>query len=82
MWWWLLGALCVGALITVSVVGTINKEKARQKLQQNQMNDAIVEAVNRNTNEVKLKDLKSGQEMLIQGDAVSSELRVGSKIYC
>ncbi len=81
MFWWLLGAIAACALITVVVSGIIDKEKAKKKMAENQMKNAIVEAVNKNTNEVKLKDLGSGQEMVIQGDGVSSELRVGLKLY-
>lgn len=82
MFWWLVGALCVGAIITVVVIGEITKAKAKQKMAENGLKNAMVEAVYHNTNEVKLKDLDSGQEMMVQGDGISSELRVGTKIYC
>lgn len=76
------GSAAVCALIEVIVEGIITKRKAQEKArQQEDMKDAFVEMVNKNTNEVKLKDMKSGKSFTMRGDGIADEVRVGMKLF-
>ena len=82
--WRLLGALLLGAIavgVTAYVVkGIIDKRKLQQAMRDNEIRDALIDTVDRYAHKVKLKDLKNGKYLEVQGDEVSSEIYEGLRI--
>lgn len=82
--WRLLGALLLGAIavgVTAYVVkGIIDKRRLQQAMRDNEIRDALIDTVDRYAHKVKLKDLKNGKYLEVQGDDISSEIHEGLRI--
>lgn len=74
-------AVTAVAAIVVYVTGSITRAKLREKLRDNNMKDAIITAIDRCDNVVKLKDLTSDKELEVHGDDVDYDVVKGNKIY-
>ena len=79
----LLAVAAIGAVvaIVVYVSGTITRSKLKDKLRENGIEDAMIEAIDRCDNVVSVKDLDSDKTLEIHGDNVSYELDEGGLIY-
>ncbi len=49
-------------------------------MRDNEIRDALIDTVDRYAHKVKLKDLKNGKYLEVQGDEVSSEIYEGLRI--
>ncbi len=83
--WRLLGGLLAAALVagvTAYVVkGIIDKRKLQQAMRDKEIQEAIIDEIDRYARKVKLKDLKNGKYLEVEGDEVSSEIYEGQRIY-
>jgi len=77
-----LALLAAGAVAYVVVDGIITKRKLQEEMKKKNVKKALVQAVNRTNNVVKLKDLDSDDVLEIKSDdGIDSDIRVGDKIY-
>ena len=83
--WRLLGYVLAGlfaAGITAYVVkGIIDKRKLREAMRDNDIQEAIIDTINRNARKVKLKDIKRNNYLEVEGDEISSDVHEGDHIY-
>ncbi len=83
--WRLLGGILAAALVagvTAYVVkGIIDKRKLQQAMRDKEIQEAIIDEIDRYARKVKLKDLKNGKYLEVEGDEVSSEIYEGQRIY-
>lgn len=79
----LLGAAAVAAVgaIVIVIQGIITRDKIKSELENRNTKDAIIEEINNCTNVVTLKELESGNRIEIQGDGISSDIKIGDVIY-
>ena len=85
--WDFLGKLLIAALLggglalTAYVVkGIIDKSKIQQAMRDKEIEDAIIETVSRSARRVKLKDIKRGSMLEIEGDGISDDIYEGMRI--
>lgn len=84
MWRLLAGivaALFVAGVTAYVVKGIIDKRKLQQAMRDNDVREALIDAVDRYARKVKLKDIRSGKYLDVKGDEVSSEIHQGDRIY-
>lgn len=79
----LLAAAAVGtvAAIVIYVTGTITRSKLKDKLRENGIEDALIEAIDYCDNVVSIKDMDSDKTLEVHGDDVDYELNKGDRIY-
>lgn len=76
----ILAALFVAGVTAYVVKGIIDKRKLQQAMRDNEIREALIETVDRYAHKVKLKDLKNGKHLEVQGDEISSEIHEGLRI--
>ena len=69
------------ATIVIYVSGTITRSKLKEKLRDNDIEDAMIEAIDHCDNVVTVKDMDSDKTLEIHGDDVDYELDEGYRIY-
>ena len=69
------------ASLVIYISGSITRSKLHNKLSENNVKSALIEAIDYCDNVVKLKDLSNGNEIEVRGDDVSYELDEGERIY-
>lgn len=74
-------AVATVAAVVVYVAGPITQSKLREKLRENGIENAMIEAIDRCDNVVSVKDLNSDRKLEIHGDDVSYDLDEGDRIY-
>ena len=74
-------AAVVVSSAVIYISGTITRVKLEEKLQENGVKDAMIDAIDRCNNVVSIKDLESDKTLEIHGDDVSYELSEGDLIY-
>lgn len=83
--WRLLGGLLAAALVAgvaaYVVKGIIDKRKLQQAMRDKEIQEAMIDTIDKYAHKVKLKDLKNGKYLEVEGDEVSSEIYEGQKIY-
>lgn len=83
--WRLLGyiaaALFAVAVMTYVVKGIIDRRKLKQAMRDNDIQEAIIDTVNRNARKVKLKDIKRDKYLEVEGEGIDSDIREGERIY-
>lgn len=79
----LLAAAAVAAVaaIVIYISGTITRAKLEEKLRDNDIEDAIIKAIDYCDNVVTLKDMDSDKILEIHGDDVDYSLDEGDRIY-
>ena len=77
----ILAAVLVAGVTAYVVKGIIDKRKLQQAMRDKEIREALIDTVDRYAHKVKLKDLKSGKYLEVQGDDVSSEIHQGDRIY-
>lgn len=79
MWWWFLGGLfAVAAVITI--IGIITQNDIEDEMRNQNVDEAIIDLVDKTTNTVKFKDMRSGKKIELRGDGVDSSLYKGQVI--
>lgn len=73
--------LTIGAAVICYVNGKINKEKVKEQMRLKKIKNAFVSKVDRCNNTVKMTDLESGNEIIIQGDDISYNIYESQTIY-
>ena len=74
-------ALLLGGLAVYVVKGIIDKRKIQEAMRDKGIQEGIIESVYRSAKKVKLKDVKRGSSIEIEGDGISSEIHEGMRIY-
>lgn len=79
----LLAAAAVAAVAAIVIVihGMIMKDKIRQKLKENNVEDAMVKAIDNCNNVVTLEELNSDRTIEIRGDSIDSGIDEYDTIY-
>lgn len=75
---WIVGGLLtavVAGMIYYTVSGMIQKQNLRNVMQKEEIKNAVVELINRTTNEVTLKDLLSEKRVQISGEGIASDIK-------
>ena len=76
----LLGALAVGVAAYV-VKGIIDKNKLKEAMRDKEFREAWIDTVDRVAKKVKLKDVRSGNYLEVQGDGVAPDIHEGDRIF-
>lgn len=74
-------AVATVAAIVVYVSGTITRRRLEEKLRENGIEDALIEAIDYCDNVVSIKDMDSDKTLEVHGDDVDYELDEGDRIY-
>lgn len=76
MWGWILLGLAAATVGVIVIRGTINESRIKEEMHKENINKAVVTAIDNCTNTVKIQDLCSDKTLEIQGDDVDSDLNV------
>ncbi len=76
----ILAALFVAGVTAYVVKGIIDKRKLQQAMRDKEIREAMIETIDKYAHKVKLKDLKSGEHLEVQGEGVSSDIYEGQRI--
>ena len=74
-------ALLIGGLAVYTIKGIIDKRKIQEAMRDKGIQEGIIESVYRSAKKIKLKDVKRGSSIEIEGDGISSEIHEGMRIY-
>ena len=72
---WILLGIAAAAFGVIVISGIISKSRIKDQMQERDVKRAIIVGVNRCTNTVKLKDLKTNNTLEIKGDGIDDSLR-------
>ena len=64
-----------------TIKGIIDKRKIQEVMRAKDIQKVVIEAVYRGAKKVKLKDIRRGSSLEIEGDGISSEIHEGMRIY-
>ncbi len=78
---WVLAGLLAAGVTAYVVKGIIDKRKLREAMRDNEMQEAIIDTINKNARKVKLKDLKRDRYLEVEGDDIASDIHEGDCIY-
>ena len=78
--WILLGLLCATTVVVV-ISGTITKSRIRDTMNEQDIKEAVITAIDTCENKVRLEDVNSGKVLELQGDGVAYELNERGRIY-
>ena len=73
-------ALLIGAIAVYTIKGIIDKRKIQEAMRDKDIQEGVIESVNRSAKRVKLKDVRRGSSLEIEGDGISSEIHEGMRI--
>ena len=73
-------ALLIGGLAVYTIKGIIDKRKIQEAMRDKDIQEGVIESVNRSAKRVKLKDVRRGSSLEIEGDGISSEIHEGMRI--
>lgn len=77
----LLEAVLAVGFIVATVAEFITKRILKKQMSNNELNSAVIEAVDRCRNVVKLKDLDSSKVLEIHGEGIDSDICEGDRLY-